>query len=169
GGGHIKIGADSRRWRRDPQPDLCGCLQPGSGFFTFYRSMQAYEHGLRSNETRMLLTPDSSFFRYFADPSGKPREKAAPTGRPSAQPIANARVACRTFWPRFHLYFCMTLYGLQNKRRRLGSQRQSDASPRRTNGVPIMARNRIRDLWRRFYRRRQRKAPAATRAIDEKF
>ena len=51
-------------------------------FFAFYRSMQAYEHGLRSNETRMLLTPDSSFFRYFADPSGKPREKAAP---PTAQ------------------------------------------------------------------------------------
>jgi membrane protease subunit HflC len=47
-------------------------------FFAFYRSMQAYELGLRSNETRMLLTPDSSFFRYFVDPSGKPREKAAP-------------------------------------------------------------------------------------------
>jgi modulator of FtsH protease HflC len=47
-------------------------------FFAFYRSMQAYEHGLRSNDTRMVLTPDSSFFRYFADPSGRSREKAAP-------------------------------------------------------------------------------------------
>jgi modulator of FtsH protease HflC len=51
-------------------------------FFAFYRSMQAYEHGLRSNDTRMLLTPDSNFFRYFTDPSGKLREKTTP---PSAQ------------------------------------------------------------------------------------
>ena len=40
-------------------------------FFTFYRSMQAYEAGLRSNDTRMLLKPDSDFFRYFGDPKGK--------------------------------------------------------------------------------------------------
>jgi modulator of FtsH protease HflC len=46
-------------------------------FFTFYRSMQAYENGLHSNDTRMLLTPDSSFFRYFGNSSGKPREPAA--------------------------------------------------------------------------------------------
>jgi modulator of FtsH protease HflC len=44
------------------------------GFFAFYRSMQAYEAGLRSNDTRMLLRPDSEFFRYFVDPSGKPRD-----------------------------------------------------------------------------------------------
>ena len=42
-------------------------------FFNFYRSMQAYEAGLRHNDTRMLLKPDSEFFRFFADPSGKPR------------------------------------------------------------------------------------------------
>src|SRR5260370_2926316 len=42
-------------------------------FFTFYRSMQAYENGLHANDTRMLLTPDSSFFRYFGNPSRKPR------------------------------------------------------------------------------------------------
>ena len=40
-------------------------------FFAFYRSMQAYEAGLRSNDTRMLLKPDSDFFRYFTDPMGK--------------------------------------------------------------------------------------------------
>jgi len=45
------------------------------GFFAFYRSMQAYETGLRSNDTRMLLRPDSDFFRYFVDPSGKPRDE----------------------------------------------------------------------------------------------
>ena len=43
-------------------------------FFAFYRSMQAYESGLRHNDTRMVLKPDSDFFRYFADPAGKPRE-----------------------------------------------------------------------------------------------
>jgi membrane protease subunit HflC len=40
-------------------------------FFGFYRSMQAYETGLRHNDTRMLLKPDSDFFRYFGDPAGK--------------------------------------------------------------------------------------------------
>jgi len=43
-------------------------------FFAFYRAMQAYETGLRHNDTRMLLKPDSDFFRFFLDPSGKPRE-----------------------------------------------------------------------------------------------
>ncbi|MFL6970728.1 MAG: protease modulator HflC [Xanthobacteraceae bacterium] len=42
-------------------------------FFAFYRSMQALEAGLRHNDTRMLLKPDSEFFRFFVDPSGKPR------------------------------------------------------------------------------------------------
>lgn len=45
-------------------------------FFAFYRSMQAYESGLRHNDTRMVLKPDSDFFRYFADPAGKAREDA---------------------------------------------------------------------------------------------
>jgi membrane protease subunit HflC len=40
-------------------------------FFSFYRSMQAYENGLRPNDTRMVLRPDSDFFKYFGDPSGK--------------------------------------------------------------------------------------------------
>ena len=53
-------------------------------FFSFYRSMQAYEAGLRSNDTRMLLKPDSDFFRYFGDPSGKSRDGAVPGRRPAA-------------------------------------------------------------------------------------
>ena len=40
-------------------------------FFAFYRSMSAYETGLRSNDTRFLLRPDSDFFRFFGNPSGK--------------------------------------------------------------------------------------------------
>jgi modulator of FtsH protease HflC len=46
-------------------------------FFAFYRSMNAYETGLRPNDTRFLLRPDSDFFRYFGDPSGKAKAPAA--------------------------------------------------------------------------------------------
>jgi membrane protease subunit HflC len=41
------------------------------GFFAFYRSMQAYETGLKSNDTRLVLRPDSDFFKYFGDPLGR--------------------------------------------------------------------------------------------------
>jgi modulator of FtsH protease HflC len=41
------------------------------GFFAFYRSMQAYETGLRANDTRLVLRPDSDFFKYFGDPGGR--------------------------------------------------------------------------------------------------
>lgn len=39
-------------------------------FFKFYRSMQAYEQAIKPAETRMLLSPDSEFFRYFNNPNG---------------------------------------------------------------------------------------------------
>ena len=45
-------------------------------FASFYRSMQAYEASMKHNDTRMLLRPDSEFFRYFVDPFGKPRDSA---------------------------------------------------------------------------------------------
>jgi len=52
-------------------------------FFAFYRSMQAYESGLGHKDTRMVLRPDSDFFRYFADPSGKMRDEGK---KPAAVP-----------------------------------------------------------------------------------
>ena len=52
-------------------------------FFAFYRSMTAYENGLRSNDTRYLLRPDSDFFKYFGNPSAKPAE---PPGGAAAAP-----------------------------------------------------------------------------------
>ena len=55
-------------------------------FFAFYRSMQAYEAGMRHNDTRMLLRPDSEFFRLFVDPSGKPRDGGATPPRAPAPP-----------------------------------------------------------------------------------
>lgn len=39
-------------------------------FFTFYRSMQAYGESLGGEDTTMLLSPDSDFFRYFGSMSG---------------------------------------------------------------------------------------------------
>jgi membrane protease subunit HflC len=52
-------------------------------FFAFYRSMTAYENGLKGNDTRVLLKPDSDFFRYFGSPAGNtapqpPAASAAP-------------------------------------------------------------------------------------------
>jgi modulator of FtsH protease HflC len=41
-------------------------------FFAFYRSMTAYENGLKSGDTRFLLRPDSDFFKFFSNSSGKP-------------------------------------------------------------------------------------------------
>lgn len=46
-------------------------------FFAFYRSMTAYENGLKGSDTRFLLKPDSNFFRYFTDPAGKQPAAAA--------------------------------------------------------------------------------------------
>jgi modulator of FtsH protease HflC len=39
-------------------------------FFRFYRSMQAYEQAIKPSETRMLLSPDSDFLKYFTNPNG---------------------------------------------------------------------------------------------------
>jgi membrane protease subunit HflC len=52
-------------------------------FFNFYRSMQAYEQGIRPGDTRMLLSPDSEFFRYFNTPRGG---TAATGGAAGAEP-----------------------------------------------------------------------------------
>jgi modulator of FtsH protease HflC len=47
------------------------------GFFAFYRSMQAYERSMQHSDTRLVLRPDSDFFRYFSDPGGKVTDGAA--------------------------------------------------------------------------------------------
>jgi membrane protease subunit HflC len=44
-------------------------------FYAFYRSMQAYEAALQPNNTRLVLPPDSRFFRFFGGPSGALRSK----------------------------------------------------------------------------------------------
>jgi membrane protease subunit HflC len=39
-------------------------------FFGFYRSMQAYEQAIKSGDSKLILSPDSPFFKYFNDPTG---------------------------------------------------------------------------------------------------
>ena len=53
----IRIYADS--FGKDPE------------FFSFYRSMEAYQKSLGKIGTSMVLSPDSAFFRYFLDKDGK--------------------------------------------------------------------------------------------------
>jgi membrane protease subunit HflC len=70
-------------------------------FFSFYRSMQAYETGMKHSDTRFLLKPDSSFFRFFNTPSGKPGTVSAgaapeaPAGAATTQSTGSAPVAAR--------------------------------------------------------------------------
>jgi membrane protease subunit HflC len=40
-------------------------------FFSFYRTMQAYERSMQHGDTHLVLKPDSDFFRFFGDPTGK--------------------------------------------------------------------------------------------------
>jgi modulator of FtsH protease HflC len=46
-------------------------------FFAFYRSMQAYETGLKGGKTRMVVSPKSDFFRFFGSSNGQPATPAA--------------------------------------------------------------------------------------------
>ena len=52
----IRIYADS--FGRDPE------------FFSFYRSMEAYRKSIGESGTSMVLSPNSTFFRYFKDKDG---------------------------------------------------------------------------------------------------
>jgi len=58
-------------------------------FFGFYRSMEAYQQGLGSTDTRWVISPDSEFFRYFNDPVSGPGLPAA-TPEPGPGPEAAA-------------------------------------------------------------------------------
>ena len=44
-------------------------------FFSFYRSMLAYREALGADQTTMVLSPDSEFFRYFRDMAGDGRRR----------------------------------------------------------------------------------------------
>jgi len=40
-------------------------------FFAFYRSMLAYDQSFKAGDTRFVTSPNSDFFKYFGNPSGK--------------------------------------------------------------------------------------------------
>lgn len=67
--------ADETRGQGDAERNriFAAAFSKDPEFFSFYRSMQAYEAGLRAGETRMVLSPNSDFFRFFNDPQGRPR------------------------------------------------------------------------------------------------
>ena len=50
--------------------------------------MLAYETGLKSGDTRLLLSPNSEFFRYFNDPEGKSLDAPMATGPAGTAPAA---------------------------------------------------------------------------------
>lgn len=47
-------------------------------FFAFYRSMQAYSKALKQDDTTMVLSPDSEFFRFFGNLEGATKPKPKP-------------------------------------------------------------------------------------------
>jgi membrane protease subunit HflC len=53
-------------------------------FFTFYRSMQAYDRSMQRGDTRLVLKPDSDFFRYFSDPLGRQQPQPGTAPNPPA-------------------------------------------------------------------------------------
>jgi membrane protease subunit HflC len=46
-------------------------FQANPEFYSFYRSMEAYRATFRGRSDLLLLQPDSDFFRYLRDPSGR--------------------------------------------------------------------------------------------------
>ncbi|HYF07182.1 MAG TPA: protease modulator HflC [Acetobacteraceae bacterium] len=68
-------------------------FQRDPGFYQFWRTMQAYREAFADGSTRMVLTPDSEFFRFFRESQPQqngPQPPAAPSPtstapRPAAQ------------------------------------------------------------------------------------
>ena len=68
-------------------------------FFSFYRSMQAYQDGMKPGTTRMVISPTSPFFRYLTDPSGNALpvpERTTPGTPAAAAPAKPAAPAAAT-------------------------------------------------------------------------
>ncbi len=90
----------ARAYSEDPQ------------FFAFFRAMQAYETSLAAKDTRLVLSPQSDFFRYFNDPLGTGGYAAgtnapqalmpapqAPAAAPADQPAGSDEAAAVTVPP----------------------------------------------------------------------
>jgi membrane protease subunit HflC len=57
-------------------------------FFEFYRSMAAYTEALNGDATTMVLSPDSSFFRFFGNPAGRTQGQEPAQPAPAQTPPA---------------------------------------------------------------------------------
>ncbi len=66
---------------------LADAFSKDRDFFAFYRSMQAYETGLKGPDTRLVISPNTDFFRFFSDPKGQTGQAPA-NGRPGQDPAA---------------------------------------------------------------------------------
>jgi membrane protease subunit HflC len=85
---------ESERLRGDGDAEVNRLFADAYGkdpdFFAFYRAMLAYTAGLQGADTRLVISPDSDFFRYFNDPTGvvpgaAPANPAATSPPPPAQ------------------------------------------------------------------------------------
>lgn len=65
---------------------FAAAFQKDPEFFEFYRSMNAYVAALNGQGTTMVLSPDSEFFKFFLDASGKtpPAQPATPPAAPDS-------------------------------------------------------------------------------------
>jgi len=88
---------DSERMRGDGDAErnriYADAFTKDRDFFAFYRSMQAYEESLKGAHTRIVLSPNSEFFRYFnGGGAGKPGDGVkAPPAEPSGANAAASR------------------------------------------------------------------------------
>ncbi len=84
--------ADTTRGEGDAQRNKIFAEAYGKDpdFFAFYRSMQAYTAGLKAGATRLVLSPDSTFFRYFKDPAGVMGAAASTEASTATSPAATA-------------------------------------------------------------------------------
>jgi membrane protease subunit HflC len=64
-----------------------------TNFFAFYRSMQAYEKAMQRTDTRLVLKPDTEFFRFFSDPSGQTLPAAPAAPNPPTPPASSPPAA----------------------------------------------------------------------------
>ena len=54
-----------------------GAFSQNPEFYSFYRSMEAYRTSFRGKNDLLLIEPNSDFFRYLRDATGKPAAKPA--------------------------------------------------------------------------------------------
>lgn len=88
---------ESERLRGDGDAEVNRVFAEAYGkdpdFFAFYRAMLAYQQGLMPSDTRLVIAPDSDFFRYFNDPTGGAGASASPGGAAASPPSATAAPA----------------------------------------------------------------------------